>query len=256
MPAPSPRPLPHPLAARSSSPLPAAADPVEPIDPLERALGLVLALASVLIVAVVLHGDARWVDPLVSEEGPLERAAALAWLVLAPLVLWSGGTGRRALSLASVCLLFGARELDLHKSVGATSFLKARFYTDGAVALTDKLLGGSIALAVLAVVFYGLAVNVRAFWRRRAWRRTWGRIVVAAVALLVLSKALDRTPAILKDDWHRPLGWTASHLITVHEEWLEAFVPLALAAAALRRGRGRSSREAAPGGAPTLPPRA
>ena len=208
--------------------------PTEPIAPLERGLWVLLALASMLIVAVVLHGDPRWVDPLVSEEGPLEGAAALAWLLLAPLVLWRGGRSLPAVSLALVCAVFGARELDLHKIVGGTSFLKTNFYRGDAVALQDKLIGGALALAVLAVVCYGLVVNVRAFLRRRAWRTSWGRIVVLAAALLVLSKLLDRTPAVLKDEWHAPLGWTASHLVTVHEEWLEAFVPIALAAAALR----------------------
>lgn len=209
------------------------AAPPEPIAPLERALWALLALASAVIVGVVLHGDARWVDPLVSEEGPLEGAAALAWLLLAPLVLWRGGLSRHAVSLALVCAVFGARELDLHKIVAGTSFLKTNFYRGDAVGMHDKLIGGALALAVLAIVAYGLVVNARAFLRRRAWRSSWGRIVVLAVALLVLSKLLDRTPAILKDEWHAPLGWTASHLVTVHEEWLEAFVPIALAAAAL-----------------------
>lgn len=209
------------------------AAPAEPIAPLERALWALLALASAVIVAVVLHGDARWVDPLVSEEGPLEGAAAFAWLLLAPLVLWRGGLNRHAVSLALVCAVFGARELDLHKIVAGTSFLKTNFYRGDAVSMDAKLIGGALAVAVLAIVSYGLVVNARAFLRRRAWHSSWGRIVVLAFALLVLSKLLDRTPAILKDEWHAPLGWTASHLVTVHEEWLEAFVPIALAAAAL-----------------------
>jgi hypothetical protein len=214
---------------------------VQPVDPIERVLWALLAVASVAIVAVVLHGDPRWVDPLVSEEGPLEWGAAIGWLLLAPLVRWSGGTGRRALALAGVSLLFAAREFDLHKIIAGTSFLKTNFYRGDAVAPHYKLIGAAIALAVLAVVLYGLGAGTLAFVRGRHWRSAWGRLVVLAFAMLLLSKLLDRTPAILKDEWHRPLDWTASHLVTVHEEWLECFVPLCLAAAALRRGRAREA---------------
>ena len=220
----------------------AAPAPVEPIDPVERVLWAVLAVATLLIVAVVMHGDPRWVDPLVSEEGPLEWGAAIGWLLLAPLVLWSGGRGRRALALGGVSLLFAAREFDLHKFIAGNSFLKINFYRGGTVAPHDKLLGAAIALAVLAAVLYGLGAGTLAFVRGRLWRTAWGRLVVLAFAMLLLSKLLDRTPAILKDEWHRPLDWTPSHLVTVHEEWLECFVPLCLAAAAsLRRGRFREA---------------
>jgi hypothetical protein len=223
-------------AAHAASPA-----PVRTHDLLERLLWGLLAVASVAIVAVVLHGDPGWVDPLVSEEGPLEWGAAIGWLLLAPLVLWCGGTGRRALALAGVCLLFAAREFDLHKMVAGTSFLKINFYRGNAVAAHDKLIGAAVALAVLSVVLYGLGAGTLAFLRGRHWRRPWGRLVVLAFAMLVLAKLLDRTPAILKDEWHRPLDWTASHLVTVHEEWLECFAPLCLMAAALRRGRARQA---------------
>ena len=229
--------LPRAIAARLALAAPA---PVEPIDPVERVLWAVLAVATTLIVAVVLHGDPRWVDTLVSEEGPLEWGAAIGWLLLAPLVLWSGGRGRRALALGGVSLLFAAREFDLHKIIAGTSFLKTNFYRGHAIAPHDKLLGAAIALAVLAVVLYGLGAGTLAFVRGRHWRSAWGRLVMLAFAVLLLSKLLDRTPAILKDEWHRPLDWTASHLVTVHEEWLECFVPLCLVAAALRRGRSRA----------------
>ena len=231
--------LPRAIAARLALAAPA---PVEPIDPVERVLWAVLAVATLLIVAVVMHGDPRWVDPLVSEEGPLEWGAAIGWLLLAPLVLWSGGRGRRALALGGVSLLFAAREFDLHKFIAGNSFLKINFYRGGTVAPHDKLLGAAIALAVLAAVLYGLGAGTLAFVRGRLWRTAWGRLVVLAFAMLLLSKLLDRTPAILKDEWHRPLDWTPSHLVTVHEEWLECFVPLCLAAAAsLRRGRFREA---------------
>lgn len=210
--------------------------------PFSRAEAVTLALlaaASALLVAIALSGDRPLVAWLTSEQGPLEWTGAVAWLVLALVLVATGGLNRYALTLAAVCVVFGARELDLHKLVvfGSVSFLKINFYRGDEVTLVQKLLGGVVAAGVLVTVFGGLAINALAFLRWRLYRLPWGRLVIAAGVLLVLSKFFDRLPAVLADDYGRPLDWTTAALLYLHEEWLEAFVPLLLIACALLRRR-------------------
>lgn len=219
--------------------LPSSTDRWPPFSRAEALTLALLAAASVLLVAIALSGDRPLVDWLTSEQGPLEWTGAIGWFVLAAVIVATGGVDRRALALAAVCVVFGMRELDLHKLAlfGSVSFLKINFYRGDEVTVLQKLLGGVVAAGVLGTVAWGLASNGLAFWRRRLYRQPWGRLVVAAGALLLLSKFFDRLPAVMADDYGRPLDWTVAALVYLHEEWLEAFVPLLLIACALLRRR-------------------
>lgn len=210
--------------------------------PISRAEIVTVALLAAMVlwlVAIALSGDHAMVDWLTSEDGPLEWTSVFAWLLLAVVVLATGGLNRYTLLLAAVSLLFCARELDLHKQAvfGGVSFLKINFYRGHEVTTLQKLLGGLIALGVLGTVLAGLGYNTLAFLRRRLYRQPWGRLVVLAGGLLVLSKVFDRLPAVMADEYHRPLGWTATALSHLHEEGLETFVPLLLIATAWLRTR-------------------
>lgn len=203
----------------------------------ELVLVATLLLAFVPLVAAALHGSPELLKLLRSEDGPLERFAAFAWAAVAIAVLAFGGRGRHAVALALVALIFSARELDLHKVVAGTSFLKNAFYRDAAIAPADRLLGELLAAATLGLLLWGLTINGRAFWRGRLHRRAWGRIVVAGFLLLLLSKLFDRLPAVLAVDHGIVLGETVNRLVTLHEEWLECFVPVSLGVAAWLRAR-------------------
>lgn len=220
----------------------------EPRSAVETALLAALAASVAAVVMLVLSGERSLVGWLVSEQGPLERTAATLWFVLAlALLRWGGGLNRCSLGLVAICLLFGARELDLHRLIADTSMLKTHFYRDGGLGWAQKALGGTLALAVLATLAWASWINGAEFLRRRLWLRAWGRIVLAAIGVLVLSKVMDRAPAVLEDEWGVAVSWTAHHLITLHEEWLEALVPGALLAALLLRARRRTPRAPAPG---------
>ena len=203
----------------------------------ELALLATLLLGFVPLVLTALHGSAELLDLLRSEDGPLERFAAFAWAAVAVAVLTFGGRGRHAVALALIALVFCLRELDLHKIVAGESFLKNAFYRDASIAPADRLLGGLLAATTLGLLLWGLTINGRAFRRGRLHRRAWGRIVVAGVVLLLLSKLFDRLPAVLAVDHGIVLGETVNRLVTLQEEWLECFVPVSLGVAAWLRAR-------------------
>lgn len=217
--------------------MPMPPDRHDPFSRTELALLATLLLAFVPLVLTALHGSAELLDLLRSEEGPLERFAAFAWVAVAVAVLAFGGRSRHAVALALIALVFCLRELDLHKIVAGESFLKNAFYRDDAIAPADKLLGGLLATVTLGILLWGLAINGRAFWRGRLHRRAWGRIVVAGIVLLVLSKVFDRMPAVLAVDHGIVLDETVKRLVNLQEEWLECFVPVSLGVAAWWRAR-------------------
>ncbi len=229
----------------TAPPAPSWRHGAERVSGAEAAVFAVLGASIVVVVLLVRFGDGALLHWLTSEEGILEQAAALLWALLAALVLVRGGFNRYGAALALVALLFCARELDLHKLIGATSFLKINFYRGSTVDLGQKLLGGAVALGVVGAVLWGLAINAAAFVRQRLYLRSWGRIVVLAGALLVLSKVLDRTPAILADEMGVPITQGFRYLVTLHEEWFECFIPAALAVAAWLRPRGAGRTDGA-----------
>lgn len=206
----------------------------EPFSRAELLALLLLGLSSAVLVAIAWQGDAALIRLLTSETGPIEWVSARAWIVIAAIVLWRGPRGWTAVAVAALCLMFGLRELDLHKVVADTSFLKRGFYRDPAISSGDKWLGGVLAAGMVGLVAWGVVLGARAFWRRRLHRTAWGRIVLGAAAVLVLSKLLDRIPNTLAVDYGIALETHVKALVSLHEEWLECYVPLVLAAAAWR----------------------
>jgi hypothetical protein len=196
---------------------------------------LLLGLSSLVLVIIAWYGDEALIRLLTSEAGPIEWVSARTWFVIAAIVLWRGPRGGTALALAGLCLMFGLRELDLHKVVADTSFLKRGFYRDAAISAGDKWLGGVLAAGMVGLVLWGLVLGARTFWRRRLHRTGWGRIVLGAAVVLVLSKLLDRIPNTLVVDYGIALETHVKALVSLHEEWLECYVPLVLAAAAWQR---------------------
>ncbi len=215
--------------------LPLPAGRPQPFTRCELLALLLLGLSSAVLVAIAWQGDEALVKQLTSESGPIEWVSARLWFVIAALILWRGPRGATAVALAGLSLMFGLRELDLHKVVADTSFLKRGFYRDAAIAPGDKWLGGVLALGMVGLVGWGLVLGARAYWRRRLHRTGWGRIVLGAAIVLVLSKLLDRIPNTLAVDHGIALETHVKALVSLHEEWLECYVPLVLAAAAWQR---------------------
>ena len=216
---------------------PGARHRADPISRIEWGVYLTLAVSMLALFLVVRSGDRALVAALIAESGWFERPSPLAWAVLALLVPMAAGLSRRSVSLALLCLLFGMRELDWHQVVAGTSFLKINFYRSAEIALSQKLLGGALGLLSVGTVLWALALNVPRFVRDRAFDRSWGRIVVLAVALIAFAKFLDRLPALLGGYLNEPAHWEPLAMANLHEEWFELFAPLVLCAAALLHWR-------------------
>lgn len=209
----------------------------EPFTRFELVALLLLVLSSLVLATIAWQDDTALIRWLTSEAGPIEWVSARLWFVLAAILLLRGRPGAVAVALAGLSLMFGLRELDLHKIVADTSFLKRGFYRDPAIAPGDKWLGGVLAFGMVAIVLWGLVAGVRAYVRQRLHGTGWGRVLLVAAVLLVVSKVLDRIPAVLAEDYGITIETHLKSLDYLLEEWLECYVPLVFVAAAWWRPR-------------------
>ena len=130
-----------------------------------RVIGISLLLIF-LYIGISLH--TAFTAPLVvteylfSEEGAYEVFSPLLWFVLAVLCLKNLKLqfSTRILT-ALAALMFGLREIDLHKSLFEMSFIKTNVYESSDIALTDKLLG----FTLLMVMIYVLVALAKRFYK-------------------------------------------------------------------------------------------
>lgn len=179
----------------------------------------------------------RW---LFSEQGPFEILSIGFWLLLAVLCFSLPGLPRPArLGPGLVALLAAAREADLHSAFTAKSIFKSGYYLKTAAPLGEKLLGGLVAVAALALVAHTFVAGVRHVVRQRAWNRDWARTLMLGVGLLVACKLLDRGQSVL-GEW---LGWEfspfARRLNASFEEGFECVLPVLFLIGLLQYHYGR-----------------
>ena len=173
------------------------------------------------------------IKPWLSETGPFEVAALVAWIVAAAvLAVRIRPFTSRTLAFALVCLLCAAREADLHKAFTQESISRLSYYRRSAAPLAEKLIGGSVALLFTALLLYAAVVAVRFLFREGGLRSRSGTWLMVSAALLVLTKALDRSYAVLAGNFALWLPPVLQHVTAALEEGLEAVVPLALALSA------------------------
>ena len=124
-----------------------------------------------------------------TESGLVEVTTALLLAALALLLLWQAVRAPHLWHLPVIAALLCMRELDLDKAV-EPGLLKSRTYT-GDAPLAVKLLG----LLVVGLALWSLWRLVRHGWApfRAAWAegRAWPGLLVAAVAMVVVAKAID-----------------------------------------------------------------
>ncbi len=174
-----------------------------------------------------------WTGPWLSESGPFEAAALVAWVAAAAvLALRIRPFTSRTLAFVVICLLCAAREADLQKAFTQESISRLSYYRHSTAPLAEKLLGGSVALLFVGLLLYAAVVAARFLFRQGGLRSRSGLWLIVSAALLVLTKALDRSYAVLGGNfalWLPPL-W--QHVTAALEEGLEAVVPLAFALSA------------------------
>ena len=190
-------------------------------------LGLTCLLALLLWLAL----PAQTVIGLMSEDGPVESATVVAYL-LAVLAIWllRASTWPTRLASSMVLLMFAAREMDLHRSLFGISMLKSRFYLSAP--LLPRLTALAILLPLAVALVYLLWKHARPLWRGLRQRQTVAVTIACFLMALATSKVIDRSLNVLIEiaDFHSPLWLQALQL--AFEETLELLLPiLALVAA-------------------------
>lgn len=190
-------------------------------------LGLTCLLALLLWLAL----PAQTVIGLMSEDGPVESATVVAYL-LAVLAIWllRASTWPTRLASSMVLLMFAAREMDLHKSLFGISMLKSRFYLSAP--LLPRLTALAILLPLAIALVYLLWKHARPLWRGLRERQTVAVTLACFFAALIASKAIDRSLNVVFEifSYASPLWLQALQL--AFEEMLELLLPvLAIVAA-------------------------
>lgn len=188
-------------------------------------------------------------ETVISESGLVERptqwlfflAAVLALLWRRPEAAWSD-----SIALALLMLAFGAREMDLHKTLTGTSVLRVSFYFSAAPLAHKAGALAAVALAAWAMAWLLLRHTGRIL---AGLRRADPACVSVAVfvATLVLTKALDRAVDVLAQDFGVTLPGTLAALVVAWEEFDELVLP---AIALLAMWQHRQLREEGSAGAP------
>jgi hypothetical protein len=188
-------------------------------------LGYVVLLA--LGAALLPHA---WTRSWLSETGPFEVGALAAWIAAAAVLAFRiRPFTSRTLAFVVICLLCAAREADLQKAFTQESISRLSYYRRGAAPLAEKLMAGSVALLFTALLLYAAVVAVRFLFREGGLRSRSGLWLIVGAALLVLTKVLDRSYAVLGENFGLWLPPIWHHVTAALEEGLEAVVPLALA---------------------------
>jgi hypothetical protein len=173
-------------------------------------------------------------DTVFLENGPVETASAVLWVLLAVLLLALVRPISPAVAAgAVVALASAAREMDLHKNVTGYSVLKPGFYLKPEFELHHQVIAG-LLVALLGVSAAVLLRRLATLLRHapRPWP-AWTLGLAQAFAVLVVSKVLDRAPAILRDDMDIRLSDHALDVGIALEEGLELLVPVWFAAVTL-----------------------
>lgn len=173
-------------------------------------------------------------DTVFSESGPFEQASPWLWLALGVLVFAVARKLDRVVIASNiVCAACAAREWDTHKVFTDYSVLKPGFYLTTEHPLHHQLFAG-VALLLLGI---SCLVIIHHAWR--VWPRggqpiaPWIWSLIVAALMLVGTKVLDRTPAVLREDMAITLSNPLLRLFTAWEEGLEATIPVAFAAMVL-----------------------
>ena len=217
-------------------------------------VALALVSAAVLIVlGLVLPEDTA--QDLFDESGPFEQASPWLWIALSlwiPLVFQ-----KPTLNVAAgmvISLAAAAREWDWHVAFTGYSVLKPPFYYraehtsiyDGVeqvvtVSLPERIIASAIMLLVVSsvVVLVARLIALRPWSRPWPW---WALALAFAFGMLVFTKVVDRTPALLDENLGVTLGPPIRQVFYAIEEGLEMMLPFFFAAQVLALARWHRAR--------------
>lgn len=206
--------------------------------PVLVAVALALVWAECLPRATVLD--------LIHEEGPVELLTTLLYL-FAAVALWCvqrplQGAGTR-LALTVMLLAFAAREQDLHKAFTGSSVLKVSFYLHDHP-LHQKLVALPILAVIAATTLWLLSRYARPMWQGLRQARPLAITVAIFFVTLVATKVIDRSFAILAEDFGVHMSDQLDTILSALEEVVECSLPLIVVAGLVQHQRERKAAEA------------
>lgn len=175
------------------------------------------------------------------EGGGLETISALLYIVavgvffkLVPARLWA-----TLFQIPGILTLFAMREFDMDKAFTQYGIMSLKQYTRDTPPLSEKLIGGVVALLALYILYrvlrYGAPATLRAFREREIW--PW--FGVLAAALVVGAKSLDGLGRKLLD-FGIVISDDLDSMASLWEEVAEVFIPVCAILAIVSRWKGRS----------------
>jgi hypothetical protein len=215
---------------------------------------LILPLAA-FVLAMLLWASLALptLQSLLSEDGIIEQptqwlfflAGAFALLWRRPEAAWSD-----SIALALVMFAFGAREMDLHKSLTEGSVLRVSFYF-GSAPLMQKLVALSVvALAAWAMAWLLLRHTGRIVAGVRRADPACISVAVFVVALVGI-KMLDRSVGVLTEDFGMSISSELAALVVAIEEVDELVLPIIALLAMWQHRRQRGDFKSATDPPPT-----
>ena len=166
---------------------------------------------------------------LFSEQGPFEVFTSWLWLILSLFCLINKElllTTRFATGLSA--LLLAAREMDFHKSLFGSSFIKTNFYRSQEIPFSDKVYGLIILVLIAGLTLFLLKKLLQTL-RLSAHHYTPSTVIIlVAIFLTVISKILDRFSSQMYELFHIEISQNTSLLIYALEESTEMLIPILL----------------------------
>lgn len=184
-------------------------------------------------------------DYLFSEEGPVEDTSEWLWVALAVMLPITFRSLRLVVIAGMLIFLAcGAREASFHTAFTDYSVLKIPFYYRPEHQVAAQVVAAIAMLllaASVAIVASRLLKLIRSGEHRHA---AWPYFALVGAAMLIGSKVLDRSPAILRDTFDIHLSETTLLVCGALEEGYEMLLPVVISIAILtyRRHQQRSAR--------------
>ena len=202
-------------------------------------LVILTSLTALVLWAVLPSSDML---KFVEENGTVENLTLFFYVVAILVIVFGQIQARFSTKLATIVMLayMFMREADWHKSVSSESILKIKFWLNGQIPVSDKLLAIAILVPVAWMLIYFVWNYTKTFWKALWDGEGYAISILMFLVTLVSSKVLDRSLNMLTElyQMHFP-EWLVA-LQTSQEEFLECLLPILIIVVIAQYRRSRN----------------
>lgn len=202
-------------------------------------LVILTSLTGVVLWAVLPNADMLI---FVEENGTVENLTLFFYVVAILVIVFGQIQARFSTKLATIIMLayMFMREADWHKSVSSESILKIKFWLNGQIPVSDKLLAIAILVPVAWMLIYFFWNYTKSFLKALGGGEGYAISIFMFLFTLVISKVLDRSLNMLTElyQMHFP-EWLVA-LQTSQEEFLECLLPILIIVVITQYRRSRN----------------